>query len=1281
MKKSIQFLILLSFVFGVSQQKTFTIQWEGTKEMATEISRLEIPFFNNGFSFSPESGLKFVAQWSSREVNSNSIKISNVAYATLTQSDLKDLDIKSIPSKLIYKLQNSSGRDKNYAFLELSPIIREGNTYKKVTSFTIQYNTGVTAKTTLSPQDISNSVLSAGSWYKFYVDKTGVFKLTKSFLNSLGVNLNNIDPRTIKIYGNGGAMLPYDNSEEYPLDLEENAIKFVGEEDGVFNNEDYILFYAEGPTGYNSISNTNNNIYTDRSYYFLNISPGLGKRILPLNQPTGTPDLVLDTFQDYQFHEVDDYNLAKMGRRWFGDVFDVDPSKTFEFDFPNLVSSEPIILKVFAAAVAEAPTNMQISVNGSAIGTLNFGGISGQILAAESSFFNLINVSSSTINVGLDYNNNGDPSALGYLDYISIEATRDLTYNGVQLLFKNKTTSGLTGIVQYNLNNTSNVTEIWDVSDKYNVTNIINENSESSFSFFDNLGVTKTYLAIDSSSLYTPLSDNNSYVENQNIKGTIFLNEQGQFQDVDYIIVTPNIFLSQAERLAQINRNQYNINVKVLTLEKIYLEFSSGNQDVSAIRNLVKYVYDNASVPENRIKYLCLFGDASFDYKDRINGNTNYVPSWHAYSSFNLTNSFVSDDFFGMMDNNEGNMSNYNRLDIAVGRILADSPQKANQLVDKIERYYSADAFGSWRNNVLVISDDVDEAWENVLQQTTNNIGDLLIQEKPFINVTKIHSDSYQQESSSAGDRYPAVTEAISDALELGALVVNYFGHGGEDGLAKERFFETPNINNLRNVCKLNCFVTVTCEFTKFDNPLRETAGEFVYWNPNGGAISLITTTRQIFVPVATAFNNTLDQYLFSYGSNQYPSIAEALRLTKTNPSVSSTEQRRLVFFIGDPAMKLTFAKPNIKLTAINDVPITQPSDTLKALSKVKLAGVVTDESDTVLTNYNGILSTTIYDKDIQRQTLGNDGTSDSNGQIIMDFNTSGEIIFRGQATVTNGEFDFEFIVPRDISIPVGNGKVSFYSKTKDANQDNAGANFDVKIGGLNLNAPEDNLGPTINLYLNDESFVSGGVTNEDPTLIAVLEDENGINTASGIGHDIVAIIDNDETNPFVLNNYYETDLDVYTKGTVNYPFRDLEPGLHTMTLKAWDVYNNSSTAEIQFVVHDKDQELRIDNVLNYPNPFVNYTEFWFNHNSSEPLDVSIQIFTVSGKLVRTINSQTGSENCCDLGGSGLSRSIAWDGRDDFGDKIGKGVYVYKLSVKSPSLNKTVEKFEKLVIL
>jgi hypothetical protein len=1301
MKERFLFLFLIISATLFSQQKKYTINWGGLQTISAENYSLEIPAFNiENFSFDFDEGLQFISQWKiSNAVNESSVKISNIVYASISKNELKDLKLSQIPNELKFLLKNSKGRNKQFAYFQLSPIIKSVNgNYKKVLSFQVNYNISA-SKTSLVNKGnysslvnkgnyskiITNSVLNSGDWYKFYVDTTGVFKISKNFLNGLGVNVNSIDPRTIKLYGNGGRMIPYSNAEPYPFDIEENAIKVVGEEDGVFNNEDYILFYAQGPKEYNVESNTNINCYTDKTYYFINISSGVGKRIQPFAQPTGTIDMVIDTFEDYKFYEVDEHNIALLGRRWFGDSFDIENEKTYEFNFPDLVTSVPINIKVYVASSSTTQSSMQISVNGSLESTLSIAGASDPSLATGSSFIGNINVSSSKVTVNINFDNQGNPSGIGYLDYISIEATRALNFIDTQFQFKNSAVALASGIGEYNITNASQVSEVWDVTNLYNVTNYVNEAAESNFSFTSTLGTLKTYLAVTPSDYFEPKTDANKTISNQNIKGTILKNSQGQFQDVDYIIVAPNNMLNQAERLAQINRNQYNLNVKVVGLNEIYNEFSTGNQDVGAIRNLVKYVYDNASTIENRIKYLCLFGDGSFDYKDRIPNNTNIVPSWYSYNSFNLTSSFVSDDFYGMMDDNEGTMSNSDKLDIAVGRILADTPQRAKEMVDKIESYYVKEAFGSWRNNFVVVSDDVDRDWEGILQETTNNVGDLVSQEKPFINVVKIHSDAYKQESSAGGNRYPKVNDAILRGIDNGALVINYFGHGGEDGLANERIFLKPDVLNLRNACKLNCFVTVTCEFTRFDNPFRETAGEFAYWNKEAGSISLISTTRKVFVSFGITFNNELGQYLFSYNDDdayedyEYPSMAEALRLTKNTPSISNQSQRRLVFFIGDPAMKLSIPKPNIKLTMINDVPITQATDTLKALSYVKLVGEVTDISGAILTNYNGTLSTTIYDKNIDRQTLANDNTK-LNGELIkMNFTTLGEIIFRGQASVVNGLFEFDFVVPKDIGIPIGFGKVSFYAKNEELFLDQSGVSLNtIKIGGLNENAEEDNIGPVVTLYMNDENFVSGGITNESPTLLAKLEDDNGINTASGIGHDIVAIIDGDETNPFVLNDYYQTEVDDYKKGVVTFPFRDLEPGLHTLTLKAWDVYNNSSITEIQFVVYDKDQKLVINNVLNYPNPFVNYTEFWFNHNSSDPLNVSIQIFTVSGKLVKTLNGQTN-------GGvkvtSSLSRDLVWDGRDDFGDKIGKGVYIYKLTVHSDLLNKKVEKIEKLVIL
>ena len=1285
------FLVVHNSVLN-AQEKQFEIRWSAPVNVATTEKPLMVPGFEKAhFSYSVSDGLRFVDKWKvSAAFDASSVQLANVVYETISSTAIKDLKLELIPDAPNLKAAFSKIRGASYFQFSISPLIKENGIVKRITRFAIRYN--AQRKPTIQQSRLpgrSNSILASGDFYKFHIDTTGVFRLDYEFLERLGMDVQNINPQLLKIYGDGGAMLPLKNSDNTIFDPQENAIKVVGAEDGIFDREDYILFYGEGTRQFNAESLTHVNAYDDKSYYFITASGTPGIRVAPMVEPEEVPARTITTFKDYQFHERDTYNLLNLGRRWFGERFDVENEQRFDFTFPNRVNNTPLDIRVYTAAISESPTSFGLNVNGQAITDLNILPINESVLAREAFYDSYrfsganpaINVSGDAISVVLQYNNNGNPSSEGYLDFIAVEATRSLAGVGNQLLFDGIAPEIANEIARYEIQNAAAFTEVWEIASPSDISSFQNTEAAATITFNTALSATKKYVALHPEDFYEPLIDaGNTSVANQNIKGSI-LQSGGIFTDVDYLMITPNELRAQAERLAQHNRTYRNLNVKVVTLDAIYNEFSSGKQDIGAIRNLVRYVYENASSAENRLKYLCLFGDTSFDYKDRIDNNNNIVPTFNTYYSFSQSQSYMSDDFFGSLDPEEGVIENNSpagsggsdRLDIAVGRILADTPLLAKTAIDKIISYDSRASFGRWRNNFVLVSDDVDQPWEFAeLESTIDALGDQIQQEKPFINVKKIHADSYQQQSSAGGDRYPEVNEAIVDALESGALVMTYLGHGGENTLASEFIFTRENAQNLANGERLPLIVTVTCEFTRFDNPNRVAAGEELFWNEAGGAVGLVATTREISVRLGVIFNEALASNLFSFGTNTIKSVAENLRETKNQ---INDDNRRVIFYIGDPAMKLAFAKPDIRLTAINDVPLSQPVDTLKALSRVKMSGEVVDESGQLIPQYSGTLSATVYDKYINQQTLGNDGTTDANGNLlILDFKTLGSILYRGQASVTNGVFDFEFVVPRDVAIPLGNGRVNFYSVRDGVPEDQAGANEQILVGGLNENAAEDTEGPLINLYMNDENFVSGGITNTSPTLLVKLEDESGINTAGGIGHDLIAILDGDEENPIILNDFYESDVDNFNLGQALRTLRDLEPGLHTVTVIAWDTYNNSSTADLQFVVAG-DEELKLERVLNYPNPFVNYTEFWFNHNRPyEPLEVQVQIFTISGKVVKTINQLVTTTGF-------LSREITWDGLDDFGQKLGKGVYVYKITVKSTLTNKKVEKFEKLVIL
>ncbi len=1278
------FFYIITFFLSITtlaQSGSELVEWQSFKSFDIGNQQLKIPFFNQNHEFS-DGKLFWIKSFEIKQkADEFSLSISNLRTQNVSSADLGQLDKSKIPSEFQYSLRNALSRKRNYAQISISPIYKQGNQYKKVISFDYKYELAgpnFRAKNAV----FGNSILASGNWYRFKVDKTGVNRISRSFLSGLGIDVNSIDPTRIKIYGHGGKSLPAVNSDDQFYDSPEIAITVTGESDGRFDGNDEILFYGVATDSDYVVENDSFiNPYTDDAYYYITVDGAIGKRILPLIQPSGVPAVTYDYFYAKKHYEVDERNIASIGRLWYGERFDFESEQSFEFEFNNVLNTLPATVRIATGAVADNPTSMSISINGNALGNSSYGGLAGQNIDAARRAVLLntnTNISTNDVTVTLTYDNSGNPGASGYLDYISLEVPQSLTGVGQQFRLSVPAAAGQTGVVQYQFSNATDINEVWDITDPYNVRKVSNLGQDANFSFVDNGGQIKEYLAIDTSDYFNVVSISNNRVENQNLKGTIFDDRSGVFRDIDYLIVTPAFLESEAQRLANYHITENNLNTKVVTLQEIYNEFSEGRQDISAIRNFVRYIYDNASSPANRIQYLNLFGDTSYDYKDRIRVRDNIVPTYLSRNSESLTTSYCTDDFFVFMDNGEGTVSRTDLMDLAVGRMIVSDLQEAREMVDKVISYTAEPAFNKWRNNITLIGDDVDILSDKILQENVNDLGDEIFANRPDYNINKILLDSYQQFSTAGGPKYPDAVNDIRDAFEQGSLVINYFGHGNEDGLAREFVITQSLVQNLRNPNTLPLFITVTCEFTRYDNPLRVSGGELTYLNPQGGAISTVATNRLIFVNVGSSFNNIIDQYLFGYDNIEPISMAEALRLSKIDPQFQGRETRRVIAFIGDPALKLAFPVPKVELTTVNGNPIATNTDVLRALDRVRLGGEVQTFSGVRIPDYNGNLFVTVYDKNVNRQTLANDGTRDTSVTgdpiVILPFNQLGEALFRGQATIVNGEFEFEFVMPRDTQIPIGNGRVSFYAKRDNIPEDQNGFSQDIRMGGINRNAPSDDVGPEVELFMNDTNFVSGGITDSDPFLLAFLNDENGINTSSGIGHDITGILDGDETNPFILNDYYEANEDDFTSGKVFFPLRDIEPGLHTLKITAWDTYNNSAMNEIQFVVSESDG-VELTRVLNYPNPFTSYTEFWFNHNRPfEPLDVQVQVMTVSGKVVWSKN-----HNLTTTGFT--SREITWDGRDDFGQRLGKGVYIYKITVKSTLTNKSSSKIEKLVIL
>ena len=1115
----------------------------------------------------------------------------------------------------------------------------------------------------VSFSQVSNSVLSTGGWFKFSIDTTGVFKIDKNLLQEIGISTNGLNPKNIQIFGNGGTLLPVLNSAFRNEDLQENAIYIEGEVDGTFDANDFILFYAKGPHDWeidtaNKTARHRQNIYSDKAYYFITVGANNGKRISSKAINTNAATTQITSFNDFTFYEKEELNLLAAGTQWFfDDNFNIENTQIFTIPFPNALANEPVFIRTRGVSNSVTSSTMAVKANNLDLYTIAYSAVnSGSLTKARTSEkTGSVANSSDAIIVEITYNNNGNPSANAYLDFIEIVGKKELIADDTQFSFRSFEQFDASGPVSYQIKNADNISQVWDVSDFLTPKIINNEASGAAFSFKDIGGALNEYIVLSASDFYIPETIENAKVVNQNLHG---------LKEINYLIVTSSALMSQAQRLADYHEQNSGLKTQVVLLDAIYNEFSSGAKDITGIRDFIHHLYVPNASEDTQLRYVCFFGDASYDYKDRIAGNNNIVPVKLSETSFNLATSYVTDDFFVMLDKEEGSMLSAHTIDVASSRIPVTGNRQAKDVVDKILSYYSETAIGDWRNTITLLADDIDDDFDIQIQAGVESIADEIRDKKPVFNINKIYADAYVQQNSSGGERYPEVKKAITNAIEKGTLVFDYFGHGGEDGFASERILEKPQIQQFNNPKTLPLLITVTCDFSRFDNPSRITAGELTLWNKTGGAASMITTTREVFISVGQRFNERLIRVLLEFEEEDL-SISAALMKAKNN---SSSTQKFFIYSFGDPAMKLAVPKAGVRITKMNDNDITQPIDTLKALSRVRFEGVVVDASNVILNDFNGTLSTTVFDKALIRSTLGNNDFGEK-----MVFDTQDSKLFTGKSIVENGRFKFDFVVPKDIKVAYGKGKLSFYAEN--GKIEKAGFNFDVVVGGIDENAPEDTVGPELKLFMNDESFIDGANTNTSPNLIAVLSDPSGINTSiTAIDHDIIGILDGDALNPILLNDFYETELGDFTRGKVTYRLRDLEVGAHTLKIKAWDTYNNSSETTLNFVVVS-DAILNLENVLNYPNPFVNYTEFWFNHNKpNEPLEVQVQIFTVAGKLVKTINQNVQTTGT-------LSRNITWNGLDDFGQKIGKGVYVYKLRVLATSSNLVSEKYEKLVIL
>jgi hypothetical protein len=1107
----------------------------------------------------------------------------------------------------------------------------------------------------------SNSVLSSGKWFKIGVTTDGVYRIDYSKLVQLGL----ANPSNPKIFANNQGQLSYYNIDKDPDDLKEISIYTFTGSDGIFNEGDYLLFFGKGTHRwlFNKAKNEYDYLrhnYSDTAFYFITSGANHGKRIsteaIP-SQPAGYNSSESDALYSY---EVDNENINESGREWYKKI----SSQSINPGFSDLITTEKIKYRIRVAARASINTlfrfyegtTVKKTIQLQGINIYDYTGIQFQIADSSGTF----TPASASPAFELKYSGPESSTIGGWLDYVRLQARRATSYTGTPMIFSDSRSPAPGRVTSFSVKSSTADVKVWDVSNTEDCMEVPFTFGGNNLTFNTLNDSLKTFIVFSAANATTPFIKPNA-VANQNLHASA---------PAGMIILTHPMFVPYAQKLADIHFAEKGLVSQIVTTDQVYNEFSGGTPDIAALRNFVRMKYIrqlNTSLP---LKYLLLFGDGSIDNKTLPPNNPNFIPTWQSQNSNIIVSSYMSDDFYGLLEDNEGEAEGTE--DVGIGRLPVSDTVQAGVMINKIRTYMNPASMGEWRNVICITADDEDG---NTHMSDAEGLSTVLRDSVPSFNVDKIYLDAFRQVTSVSGQTYPDVNKAINNRINSGCLIFNYLGHGGETGLAHELILKTSDIDSWKNADKLTLFITATCEFSRFDDieinltgvkTSKNSAGELVLFSKNGGAIALMSTTRVVYSAPNYFLNKNIYNTAFRLDENGNPlTLGDIIRIAKNNSGSGSN--KRNFSLLGDPALSLANPwKGNIVTDSINGISVTSGIDSLKALSLVTVSGHVTGLNGAPESSFNGIISPLVYDKASKVRTLANDGGT------TMEFLQRNNVIFSGKTMAKNGKFRFTFIVPRDIDYAFGSGKISYYgsNETKDMNGNFTG----FLVGGFTNQPITDKTGPEIRLFMNDTLFRNGGITNSNPKLLAIIEDNGGINaTGSGIGHDIAGYLDDDRNNAFVLNSYFQNDFDNFRKGKLTFDLYDLAAGSHTLTLKAWDTYNNSSEETLKFLV-ESGEKFILKNLMNYPNPFSYDTKFTAEHNRPDyDLDITLNIFSMDGRLIKSINQKVPS--------SGYSLPpIEWDGNTDGGKRAGRGIFPYTITVIT-SEGETARHSGRLIIL
>ena len=1097
------------------------------------------------------------------------------------------------------------------------------------------------------------SVLREGNIVKVRVSETGVHCIPFDTLKAWGLH-----PADVRVLGYGGQML----SENFTLakwdDVPSVAFYMERGADGVFNSGDYILFYAQGTTRWVAVDGIwchTQNPYSRYGYYFISDSAGEQRLINNTTRKVeSSSDIVdVDWYTYYAVHEKDSFNLVDLtgasggGREFYGErISEQKPRLNILFPINGVRSDLECICRTSLAVASSQVSTLQvkfddISTNYTAPALL----VSDFYTKAELINGEIKGRISTTSNPKVEITYKNPPTgATAYLNYIAVNipCTLNMSKNGMSI--SNISYLNQTEAIRFHMSNATANTQIWRVTDGVNIERMNTKLENGQLIWIGDNTTAEKYIAITPTKTGWHHPVKVGTVPNQNLHA---------LTNIDYVIICPSDFVGAATKLAQKHEEVDALTWAVVTDQQVYNEFSSGTPDASAYRWLMKMLYDRRKT--DHPMSLLLLGHGTFDNRKiyKSSGEATLL-TYQAYNSTKETTAYATDDYFGFMQDNAGIATDgsFNdisaRMDISVGRLPAKNLQEANDMANKLCRYMDNSTLGKWKSQILFLADDGDHG---IHVQSADLGAELLYKNNKSFILNKIYLDAHAQEVNAAGETYPIAKNQFDNLMNNGVLFMSYSGHGGYNNITNELFMKSADIKRMNNRNQAFWFLA-TCSFSHFDGGVVS-AGEEAMLNPNGGAISVLSSCRTVYASQNEILQKHLCDTLFGHKDvyNYNMTIGEATRIAK-NQTGRSDMNKMPYILLGDPALRLNYP-------CDYTIETTTRLDTLHALSTQTIEGYIhTSDNDTAHW-FNGKIDITIFDKMQVTATKDNDEPVEEK-KIIRTYNDYPNIIFTGQADVVDGKFSFTFIVPKDIRYNYGNGRIAYYAHDDEMRQDAIGYFEDFIIGGSSTVNILDTLGPDLRIYLNTPAFTDGGRTYEYPHFYADIYDEHGINTVgSGIGHDLLLVVDNDPKQTYVLNNYFTANNNSYQQGLVSYNMSQQSEGAHSLMFRAWDLFNNSSTAILNFQVI-KGLGPQIYNVLTYPNPvsISGILNIDILHDQpDETIETIVNVYDISGKRVYAYQ-QTGTQ------------SIAWD-IASMG--LTAGIYIYQVNIKTPTSEYTTK--------